>query len=196
MRYRDFPLLRNNYAVAATFRGLPAAREEIDSRLQQSQEKRRTTQPIAKSAGCIFKNPEGCPAGQLVDELGLKDRLLMPGWSTDADKLLAASDAFVLTSLWEGLPRSLVEAMSLGLPTVCYDTDGVKDIVKDGENGFLFKPGEIEPMARQIDRALKHEGMHQAVGQAARSSIGPEFDIDQMVRQQESLYRQLLNPSK
>jgi len=41
--------------------------------LQQSQEKRRTTQPIAKSAGCIFKNPDTCPAGQLVEELGLKD---------------------------------------------------------------------------------------------------------------------------
>src|SRR5207237_8512699 len=73
VRSRDFPLLRHNYEVAATFRGLPAAREEIDSRLQQSQEKRRTTQPIAKSAGCIFKNPDTCPAGQLVEELGLKD---------------------------------------------------------------------------------------------------------------------------
>jgi UDP-N-acetylmuramate--alanine ligase len=73
VRYRDFPLLRNNYAVAATFRGVPAPREEIDSRLQQSQEKRRSTQPIAKSAGCIFKNPDSCPAGKLVEELGLKD---------------------------------------------------------------------------------------------------------------------------
>jgi UDP-N-acetylenolpyruvoylglucosamine reductase len=41
--------------------------------LQESQEKRRTTQPIAKSAGCIFKNPDSCPAGKLVDELGLKN---------------------------------------------------------------------------------------------------------------------------
>jgi UDP-N-acetylmuramate--alanine ligase len=73
VHYRDFPLLKENFAVAATFRATPAPREQIDSRLHKSQEKRRTTQPIAKSAGCIFKNPDKCPAGKLVDELGLKN---------------------------------------------------------------------------------------------------------------------------
>ena len=73
VHYRHFPLLEQNFAVSATFRGTPAAREQIESRLHESQEKRRTTQPIAKSAGCIFKNPDKCPAGKLVDELGLKN---------------------------------------------------------------------------------------------------------------------------
>jgi UDP-N-acetylmuramate--alanine ligase len=71
--YRRFPLLENNFAISATFRAQPADRAKIDSRLRESQEKRRTTQPIAKSAGCIFKNPDSIPAGQLVDELGLKN---------------------------------------------------------------------------------------------------------------------------
>jgi len=71
--YRHFPLLEKNFAVSATFRAEPATREEIESRLQESQEKRRTTQPIAKSAGCIFKNPSSIPAGKLIDELGLKN---------------------------------------------------------------------------------------------------------------------------
>ena len=71
--YRRFPLLENNFAISATFRTQPAERAEIDRRLRKSQEKRRTTQPIAKSAGCIFKNPAGIPAGRLVDELGLKN---------------------------------------------------------------------------------------------------------------------------
>jgi len=73
VHYRHFPLLEKNFAVSATFRGTPAKRDEIEARLHESQEKRRTTQPIAKSAGCIFKNPEKCPAGLLVDELGLKN---------------------------------------------------------------------------------------------------------------------------
>jgi UDP-N-acetylmuramate--L-alanine ligase/UDP-N-acetylenolpyruvoylglucosamine reductase len=73
VRYRHFPLLEQNFAISATFRGAPAPREQIESRLHESQEKRRTTQPIAKSAGCIFKNPDKCPAGKLVDELGLKN---------------------------------------------------------------------------------------------------------------------------
>jgi UDP-N-acetylmuramate--L-alanine ligase/UDP-N-acetylenolpyruvoylglucosamine reductase len=73
VHYRNFPLLENNFAVSAVFRGQPAPAEEIARKLHASQEKRRTSQPIAKSAGCIFKNPESCPAGQLVDELGLKN---------------------------------------------------------------------------------------------------------------------------
>ena len=73
VQYRHFPLLEHNFAVSATFRCRVAKRDEIDARLRESQEKRRTTQPIAKSAGCIFKNPDRCPAGKLVDELGLKN---------------------------------------------------------------------------------------------------------------------------
>src|SRR5438132_2967406 len=71
--YRNFPLLAKNFAVSAVFRGEPAPLEEIVRKLQASQEKRRTSQPAAKSAGCIFKNPDTCPAGKLVDELGLKN---------------------------------------------------------------------------------------------------------------------------
>jgi len=73
VHYRNFPLLENNFAVSAVFRGESATADEIARKLQASQEKRRTSQPIAKSAGCIFKNPQNCSAGQLIEELGLKN---------------------------------------------------------------------------------------------------------------------------
>jgi len=73
INYRHVPSLDSNYAVSAVFRGTRSAPEEIARRLDESQEKRRTTQPSAKSAGCIFKNPKSGPAGKLVDELGLKN---------------------------------------------------------------------------------------------------------------------------
>jgi UDP-N-acetylmuramate--alanine ligase len=73
INYRHVPSLERNFAVSAVFKGTPAAAEEIERRLDESQEKRRTTQPAAKSAGCIFKNPKSIPAGKLVDELGLKN---------------------------------------------------------------------------------------------------------------------------
>src|SRR5213594_3652180 len=60
--YRRFPLLENNFAISATFHAQPDERAKIDDRLRESQEKRRTTQPVAKSAGCIFKNPDSIPA--------------------------------------------------------------------------------------------------------------------------------------
>jgi UDP-N-acetylmuramate--alanine ligase len=73
VHYRNFPLLENNFAISAVFRGQSAPADEIARKLHASQEKRRTSQPVAKSAGCIFKNPQNCSAGQLVEELGLKN---------------------------------------------------------------------------------------------------------------------------
>ena len=77
-RYRSVPEFIDHTCVSAVFRGTPAPVEEIDARLQQSVEKRKASQPIAASAGCIFKNPDACPAGRLVDELGLKDASVGP----------------------------------------------------------------------------------------------------------------------
>ena len=58
--------------MSATFRGVPAPVAEIDEKLAHSMEKRKTGQPIAASAGCIFKNPDACPAGKLIQDLDLK----------------------------------------------------------------------------------------------------------------------------
>jgi len=74
IQYRNVPTLRDRYAVSAVFRGKEASLDAIDVRLTESSHKRKTTQPIAASAGCIFKNPRECPAGKLVEELGLKNR--------------------------------------------------------------------------------------------------------------------------
>jgi UDP-N-acetylenolpyruvoylglucosamine reductase len=74
VRYRSVPELAEHVAVSALFKGTPASLTEIDAKLASSMEKRKSGQPIAASAGCIFKNPEACPAGKLVDELGLKNR--------------------------------------------------------------------------------------------------------------------------
>ncbi|MDB4434299.1 UDP-N-acetylmuramate dehydrogenase, partial [Akkermansiaceae bacterium] len=71
--YRSVPELRRNYALAATFKGLSAGSENIQELLDESRHHRNTTQPKAASAGCIFKNPEVCGAGQIIDELGLKE---------------------------------------------------------------------------------------------------------------------------
>ena len=74
VQYRNAATLRDRYAVSAIFRGEETSMEAIDRRLGESSYKRKTTQPIAASAGCIFKNPRECPAGKLVEELGLKNR--------------------------------------------------------------------------------------------------------------------------
>jgi UDP-N-acetylmuramate--alanine ligase len=71
--YRDVPMLRTNYALSAVMGGRPGTKTEIDEATTRSIEKRKATQPVAASAGCIFKNPGPLPAGRLVEELGLKN---------------------------------------------------------------------------------------------------------------------------
>ena len=124
--------------------------------------------------------------------LGLNGSLLFLGWRRDAAQWLAAADVFVMTSLWEGLPRALVEAMRTGLPSVCYATDGVIDVLRDGENGCLAAPGDVDALAGKLTSLLLDEALRARLGAAARASIGPEFDIDGMVRAQEELYEKLL----
>lgn len=70
--YRNVPFLSRNFALEVTLTGPPDSAENIQQRWDASRNKRRVSQPIAASAGCMFKNPEWIPAGKLVDELGLK----------------------------------------------------------------------------------------------------------------------------
>jgi UDP-N-acetylenolpyruvoylglucosamine reductase len=76
VQYRNVPTLRDRFVVSAVFRGASATMEEIEERLDVASQKRRSTQPIAASAGCIFKNPAEFPAGKLVEELGLKNKTI------------------------------------------------------------------------------------------------------------------------
>jgi UDP-N-acetylenolpyruvoylglucosamine reductase len=73
-QYRSIAEFEERYIVGAVLKGRPASVESIDAGLNASRVKRRTSQPVGASAGCIFKNPQLCGAGKLVDDLGLKGR--------------------------------------------------------------------------------------------------------------------------
>ncbi|MBI5622649.1 MAG: glycosyltransferase family 4 protein [Elusimicrobia bacterium] len=150
--------------------------------------------PEFPDTGFLFVG-EGPLRGRLeaaVAASGLAGTVSLPGWRRDAAVLLAAADVFVLTSLWEGLPRALLEAMATGLPCVCNATDGVTDVLKDGENGFLADPRDPASLASKVRRVLDDPALGRRLGEAARGSLSAEFDIDHMVRQQEELYMELL----
>ncbi|MDE2291781.1 MAG: glycosyltransferase family 4 protein, partial [Elusimicrobia bacterium] len=123
----------------------------------------------------------------LAVALGLSARLRLVGWRRDAAEILAASDAFLLTSLWEGLPRALVEAMKTGLPCACYAVDGVRDLLVDGVNGVCAPAGDWRRLAEGLARILSDPALRARLGTAAAASVGPEFDIDAMVRAQERM---------
>ncbi len=105
IRYRDVPILRRNFALSAVIAGSPATREAIDHGIAASAAKRKESQPVAASAGCIFKNPESIPAGRLIEELGLKNRTIGGARVSDVhgnfivnDGSATASDVLALIS--------------------------------------------------------------------------------------------------
>lgn len=120
-----------------------------------------------------------------IKEAGLNEVFHLPGWREDIPEILAASSIFVLSSLWEGLPRSLVEALLVGLPAVCYDTDGIRDVLPDEE--CLVKQGDFALLAQKAIALLKQPK------NTGKDLIDDDFDIDKMVTQQADLYQTLLD---
>lgn len=123
-----------------------------------------------------------------IQRAGLTDRVLLAGWRKDGPALLARTDIFCLTSLWEGLPMALVEAMAAGLPCVVNAVDGCRDVIDPGVTGYLTAPGHPEETAEKIIYLLDHPALASEMGARARLSVGHDFDRDQMVRQHEELY--------
>ncbi len=131
-----------------------------------------------------------------IQELGVEKNIKILGWRDDVPALLALCDVFILTSLWEGLPRAGVEALIVGKPVVAFSVDGVPEIVLDGKNGFVLKPGDREGFARRLTEILKDPSLHQKFSQHARQTIDASFDINGMVRSQEDLYDKLLTRAR
>ena len=96
-----------------------------------------------------------------------------------------------MTSLWEGLPRSLVEAAVAGVPSVAYAVNGVKDILVDGETGLPVRPHDTAAAAEKILWIKNHPAEAKRLAQNALTRVEKEFDIDKMVREQDDLYHQL-----
>ncbi|MCZ6746774.1 MAG: glycosyltransferase family 4 protein [Acidobacteria bacterium] len=123
--------------------------------------------------------------------LGLGERLHLAGWRRDIPAVMDALDVLVLTSLHEGLPRVVPEAMARGRAVVATAVDGTPEAITEGETGCLVAPGDIDGMARRVTWLLQDPLRGKRLGEAASKQVG-EFDIDDMVRRQEQLYDGLM----
>ena len=128
---------------------------------------------------------------QRMRELQVEHVIRLLGWRKDIPALVKLCDVFILTSLWEGLPRAGVEALIVGKPVVAFAVDGVPEIVRDGSNGFVLSPGKHEEFAEKLIRLLNDSEVHARFSGEAAGTIDSSFDIHCMVRQQEQLYEQI-----
>ncbi|MEZ4677694.1 MAG: glycosyltransferase family 4 protein [Caldilineaceae bacterium] len=127
----------------------------------------------------------------LATELRIADRLVLTGLRRDVPELMAAFDIFALSSLWEGLPRVLPQAMATGLPIVATACDGSAEAITDGENGYLVPPGEPAILAERVSRLLDDPATIERLGVAGQERVS-EFSDRRMVEQIAELYRELL----
>src|SRR5512143_4150896 len=123
--------------------------------------------------------------------LGLNGHLHMLGWRRDVKELMHMSDVMVLTSLWEGLPKVLPQAMAAGKPVVATAVDGTPEAVRDGVNGFLANPHDIEYMADKVALLLTDRTLAARMGEAGRAMVH-EFDEAESLARVEALYDTLL----
>lgn len=126
-----------------------------------------------------------------VREQGLEHRVHLLGWRRDVPELLQAFDVFLLMSLWEGLPRSILQARAAGRAIVATAVDGTAEALEDGISGFLVAAGDREAAADRVLGLLSDAALRERMGCAARVGL-EEFGIDLMVKQQDELYTRLL----
>ncbi len=121
----------------------------------------------------------------------LTDRVHLTGLRRDVPDLMHSFDIFALSSLWEGLPRVLPQAMAAGLPIVATAVDGNTEAVTDGVNGLLTPPGDPQAMAVALLRLLEDPALARKMGEAGRARA-EEFSARKMVSDIAALYERLL----
>jgi glycosyltransferase involved in cell wall biosynthesis len=127
-----------------------------------------------------------------IRELGLQQRVRLLGQRNDIPGLLASSDVFVLPSMREGLPISVLEAMAANRPVIATAIPGTTEIVTAEETGLLFPVGEARLLAEALRRLLADPGLGHRLTRAARIRVQEEFSAELMTRQVERIYEEAL----
>lgn len=140
----------------------------------------------------IVGNMENKRLKKLIAASPHKDRLHFAGYRSDAPALMAACDAFCLPSKKrEGLPRSVIEAMSYGIAPVVTDSGGSPELIVDGVSGLVAKSCSPASLAGQITKLYRDPQLCESMGKAARERIRNDFKIEETVRQTLALYEEL-----
>ena len=130
---------------------------------------------------------------QRIVELGLADRVRLLGLRRDIPDLLNAADAFVLPSLWEGMPLTLLEASATALPIVATDVGGNSEVVLESKTGYLVPVRDTAALAEAMLRVMRLSDADRfTMGQAGRAHVVQNFDLERVVDRWEALYRELL----
>ena len=154
----------------------------------------------------VIEERKGCPLKLLiigegeekenlenyVKKANLEEKVIFTGYREDVEELMAIMDLFVLTSLREGLPRVLVQAAAVGMPSIAFNVDGVPEIIEDNHNGFLVKTGDVKQLTKRIIRYIDHIELLVLHGKNGRELIKDKWSIEDMVDKIDKIYQKLI----
>ncbi|MEM9381309.1 MAG: glycosyltransferase, partial [Planctomycetota bacterium] len=130
--------------------------------------------------------------GALVERarrLGVDRRVAFVGPRDDVPAVLAAADLLLLPSRWEGMPYVVLEAMAASLPVVATPVDGARDLVADGETGYLARAIDPDAIADALRRAtLAGDARRRALGAAGRRRMEEGYTVEAMVAGLDAVY--------
>lgn len=129
----------------------------------------------------------------LVQRLELTDRVRLIGWMDDITSLFSALDVFVSASFTESFGLAIAEAMSCEVAVVATETEGAREIIRDGETGLLVPLRDVERLAQSIGELLKDEEKRNRIGTSAGEDVRARFSLERMVDDTERIYRESLS---
>ena len=155
---------------------------------------------VEAAASVVPRVPDLCIVfvgdGELADEIraqvetaGIGDRIHFLGSRRDVAEILAASDSFVLPSLWEGMSVALVEAMASRLPIIATEVSGTNQVMIDGVTGRLVPPGDADALAEAMIELLANPARAATMAEAARERVAASFSAEGQAEQLAALFR-------
>jgi len=128
----------------------------------------------------------------IISNLSLRTRIIFTGMRDDVNKILAGTDVFVLPSFREGMPRSIIEAMAMGLPVIASNIGGCREEVVDNETGILVPPHDIESLASAIMKLYKNSKLRERMGSNGRKRAEQMFDERKVIEKEIGVFEMLL----
>ena len=146
----------------------------------------------------VFKQESGREEclRQMVEELGLKDKVIFTGFRSDMAQIYAAMDIVVLASNAEGFGRVTIEAMALAKPVVGTNSGATPEIIVDGVTGLLFTPGDSAKLADELAFLLNNPQVARQMGLSGRKIVEEKFNIRQNATEIQDIYDELLREDK
>ncbi len=133
---------------------------------------------------------------KLCFKLQINKAVKFLGFRKDIKELMALMEVFVLSSLWEGMPNVLLEAMALGKPIVATRVGAAEELIEDGVTGLPVPPGDEETLAEAVIKVLSREDKGRGLGERAKRRVEGRFSVEVMVDKTEKLYERLLDGVK